>query len=295
MVKFNLLFISLLMVLTTAIENFENGTTINHRLLAPGQESSCVTKTLGRMGKGKPYPAIWWLHIPKCGSSFSNSAILYPRSKYRSPFPINDINHPKDVQHQILKASNVKELSRIIPQVAVMFRQPEQRLLSSYYYKLKLKNKCCWGDWGWNKMEQDQVLRDIERHKGPSITMSKFGGCQTKMIIGHGCMSSLHKVSKFDIDMAIKTMLKFKFVGILEEWTLSMCLFNRIMTGHNFIFKSQLINNRPTKGNTVSLYDIPANFKRDDDMLLYSKALLRFRNEILKYNITIQNCPIKCG
>jgi hypothetical protein len=185
----------------------------------------------------------------------------------------------------------------MIPQVVVMFRQPEQRLLSTFFYKQKYTSNCCWSDWGWNKAEQAEVLTKMNKHVGPTSTVGKFVGCQCRMILGRGCMSSsLPKLTSGDVERAVSRMLNFKFVGILEEWTLSMCLFNMIMTGERFIFKTQLLNNRPTKGGSVSSYTVPPEFPHDPfDGILYGRALTRFRHDISQRNISLSTCPIKCG
>ena len=102
---------------------------------------------------------VFWLHVPKCGTSFGLSAAAYPRSSERSPFPPRSGKWRScDVEHQSIPVSANKKLLR---SVVTMFRSPEDRRMSAYNWK-KQNPVCCKSDWGWTQAEEKRV-REIAR------------------------------------------------------------------------------------------------------------------------------------
>ena len=248
---------------------------------------------------GPPYLAnsrlrVWWLHIPKCGSSFSQSAMLYARSNSRKVFPTNTGEWPPGAQeHQLLPMTGT-EGKLALHEAVGMFRQPEQRLLSSFAWK-KSHAGCCMGDWGWNATEQFNVRQSMDRGLGPVETMGTFFGCQTNMVLGRGCFQRYPILSSSDVDVAIQRIHKFRFVGVMEEWLLSICLFNSVMTGERFVFKTQLVNNRATIGEGTRMYKVPVDLPLDRaDRMLYEEIQKRFWFDVSSRNISVENCPLRC-
>jgi hypothetical protein len=87
--------------------NIQNSKAI--KFAAASTAASCQSQVLHSLSQQTPHPAIWWLHIPKCGSSFSNSAVLYPRSKYRSPFPVNN-KKPSTIILRLCRTSDIESI-----------------------------------------------------------------------------------------------------------------------------------------------------------------------------------------
>ena len=71
----------------------------------------------------------------------------------------------------------------------------------------------------------------------------RFHGCQTNMLLAKGCMSEFAKTPQH-VQQAISYVEDFAFVGDVAQWNLSICLFNRILTGRRFALRHQLANVR---------------------------------------------------
>ena len=171
---------------------------------------------------GGPPPSLWWLHIPKCGTSFGETLKSFRAATDR----------PRSM-HPSLPAADapVELLSRTV----AMFRLPEERLVSAHGYIRALEGRCCTADWGWPQEVFRSVHRAIvDNGASPSQSVANFTGCQTNMVLGHGCMSR-HEYDGLSPEQvaarAIGRVRHFWFVGIVEEWELSMCLFNFLASG----------------------------------------------------------------
>uniref|UniRef100_A0A7S3PMZ9 Uncharacterized protein n=1 Tax=Aplanochytrium stocchinoi TaxID=215587 RepID=A0A7S3PMZ9_9STRA len=121
-----------------------------------------------------------------------------------------------------------------------MLREPAQRLLSAYNW-MKKRSGCCNFDWGWPKEIRLHFIGQFRTIGARAL--SSFTGCETNMILGRGCMSRNSTLD--DIDEAKRRIDLFKFVGLQEEWFMSICLFNYVMTGKRFVIKKQIVTVRP--------------------------------------------------
>ena len=184
---------------------------------------------------------LFWLHPPKCGSSFGTSVDAYRISPARS-----------HELHQTLPSP---------PETGTvgLFREPRERLLSSYDYILgsgwdeaHRQARCCWDDWGWPVSVFADVHRRILAGEPPNTTVAPFIGCQANMLIGHGCMSrhvadaSQTPSSSELLAKALDAVAQMRFVGLFASWRLSICLFNAMMTGVRFVLPYQMVNTRPS-------------------------------------------------
>ena len=169
---------------------------------------------------------VFWLHFPKCGSSFHDAVHGFPYHRSHKGG-----NHPT--------LSEVEDVSQLCATAAI-FRDPRQREASAYnwikhYYATKIRvpyspRGCCTADWGWKTDVWEQVHTNIVRNHSLSETVGAFKGCMTKMILGHGCMSTFN-ITETDYRVAIERLKTFKFIGIIDDWHNSVCLFNYLMTG----------------------------------------------------------------
>lgn len=249
---------------------------------------------------------LWWLHVPKCASSFNMSVAGYPRSPERTR-----------KQHQRLHADVASLAGRegrgassgpaSALQLVGFFRQPEARLLSAYLHmRRRVANvtgktivKCCNSDWGWPrktyKAVHQRIVGDALRGAGlnPAI-LAPFLGCQTNSVLGRGCMSG-KPVSSADLARAMELVSRFRFVGDVARWNESICLFNYIMTGRRFLLRHQLTNTRATPLKLYNQYrsqaathSVPAD---PVDRALYGFVSLRLSWELEAYGITQGSCP----
>ena len=105
-----------------------------------------------------------------------------------------------------------------------MFRRPAQRLISAF-----LHGKHAVGSGLWQRGQRDAQYDALNlsawaRHPG-------IAGCMTKMLTGHQCADGVAVTAQLVRD-ALRTLRgRFRFVGIVERWELSVCLYHRIL-GH---------------------------------------------------------------
>eukprot|EP00316_Scyphosphaera_apsteinii_P001709 CAMPEP_0119304130 /NCGR_PEP_ID=MMETSP1333-20130426/5428_1 /TAXON_ID=418940 /ORGANISM="Scyphosphaera apsteinii, Strain RCC1455" /LENGTH=293 /DNA_ID=CAMNT_0007306957 /DNA_START=379 /DNA_END=1260 /DNA_ORIENTATION=- len=112
--------------------------------------------------------------------------------------------------------------------IAAMFRHPAQRLISAF-----LDN---WHAWGISKHANRAQMKKIAptvdlwaRHDG-------VASCMTKMLAGLDCGGKLDSDADSKralLKRALHTLRSpaFAFVGLVEEWDASICLFHRMMGG----------------------------------------------------------------
>ena len=73
--------------------------------------------------------------------------------------------------------------------VVAIFREPRQRILSSYYWLKRKSGRCCGWDWGWTNSVSDDLKRKIRAGASPRSTVAHFKGCMTAMVTGGKCMA----------------------------------------------------------------------------------------------------------
>mmetsp|Transcript_111449 Transcript_111449/g.249095 ORF Transcript_111449/g.249095 Transcript_111449/m.249095 type:complete len:286 (+) Transcript_111449:62-919(+) len=237
---------------------------------------------------------IEWVHVPKAGSSFLNTLIhipgvcpALPTDLYVSQETMGFHCMPYFEAHYVPFIScNTSAwdphrlghpgIEKLPPggfeagkgHFMMMFRQPEQRFLSSYYYK-----------------------DEKEEHMDLEVLKLENSGCYTKMLTRNstGCKGS--PPTRAEVEEAkFRLQTGFSFVGITDQWDLSICLFS-------FMFKqtchsSQFLNTRPTKGDTSTDYDTSVlNGWRDPyDSELFDIAMVTFEANCKKYNISESSC-----
>lgn len=171
------------------------------------------------------------------------------------------------------------------PYFAGTFRQPEMRILSGYRRNMH-------GCWTCSKMEKEQEkrLRLMEYAK-------ELSGCVTKMLIGFRCGDSSHHLTDADVKWSIKVLhTGFVFVGILEEWPLSVCLFHAMFGGH--CHKREFENLHPgSVSNTYSFYRANIsdfnNWADPFDGAVYEAARSIFFANLQKHSVSISTCQRK--
>ena len=240
--------------------------------------------------------AVFWLHIPKCGSSFRSSVEMYPVDDAHStacpeecgPHIDNHVYLPMDASDET------------IGNVAAIFREPKQRLASQHAHMVKANKPPSWcakkgrdgGRWGWPSEADCQLVLE-KLSLGVDHALGSYDGCQTNMILGKQCMSQSyvqHPAKQDVVAEAVTRMHQFRFVGIQSEWFLSMCLFTYLQTGLRQVAEVQLENNRPTDGSVSSTYDGAGIHDDPLDGPLYTEASRRFWHDVKRFNISTASC-----
>lgn len=225
---------------------------------------------------------IKWMHIPKCGTSFETTLKLVNPHNYR----VGRFHAPlhKDVKDRTLK------------KFTTMLRDPSQRLASAYAWIKRFGNQ---GEQAKASCENtNRTLQDLlvmGNTPANDTCLASFTGCQTNMLIGNNCMAR-EQHDDSDIALAKGRLDKFFFVGIFEEWELSMCLLNFKLTGKRFVEQCQLDDHRatnvsiPKNERVATSYDVEGYPQDLSDEEIYRYAQGRFQQELNEYDISTESC-----
>ena len=96
-----------------------------------------------------------------------------------------------------------------------------------------------------------------------------------------------------DLPLALRRLHGFAFVGLTEEWTLSICLAHRILGGR--CRRNELTNIRPSEyGDDTAR--VLSNFTYEDayDSTVYDAIQARFWSDVARYNLTRAQCAREC-
>jgi len=261
-----------------------------------GYAKECVRRPIG--------DKLLWMHIPKAGSSFGNALITLSCDDLPDYAAYTPSLATKNLYQWITKSGyseRCASLSRQLEscsghfalstkgscstqsgQVVGMFRQPEQRILSAFHHT------------GYYQTMPWNCTRD-----NANVTLDVYktwqAGCATRMLTGSACMDE--KATPIDaatLQLAKQRLHDFAFVGLQEEWQLSMCLLSS-MTGMS-CHRRMLMNNRPSDGEASVTYDIkPLEGWRDSvDGSLYEEARTIFYQRLEEYGVTPNSCASTC-
>lgn len=263
---------------------------------------------------------ISWVHVPKCGTSFINTLFrhrgicpnfddhyLISRAKTGLPDEVQaalDSNRGlAAVDLSAFYAEHYKDLPQWCPGLdsqvqgfghkgvegnwprlaghsAIMVRQPQQRIISAYNHGRHL---CPWCNKSTTLAEYAAVAR----------------GCTTRMLTRDGspCVNSSLPTAA-ESELAVQRLRSgFAFVGLTEEWNLSMCLFHARFGGECTAL--ELLNTRPGKHRDAEhpdFYDIEELQGIEDpyDSLLYAEAKEIFWQDVNRFGLTVEKCRQMC-
>lgn len=253
---------------------------------------------------------IEWLHVPKTGSSFANSLIHLPgvcpgikeftsiAEGYESICPdetwkcntsaINvgrfdhfgvdfDLSSYADKRSDSWKCTPEPTggFNAAKGRLMMFVRQPEQRFLSEWSYLARL-----------NRTAHHYLAR----------AKVQAAGCMTKLLTQntYGCFEGTPP-TKGDVKKAIaRVQTGFSFIGDMDRWNLSVCLFNKMF--NQKCMHSQFQNSRPTNrgGHVSTKYDTAdLNGWRDPhDNAVYHAAIAIFEKNLKLYKVNDATCEI---
>jgi len=248
-----------------------------------------------------------WLHVPKAGSSLANTLLHTPTlcpgvgidevmNRTTSCQDCNDFND--GMLGNFRKAHGLNDLDATCPGLlkwgwhqaigdpgkfkkyykgkgVAMIRQPEQRLISSYKHDM-------------------HDMPDGFRASSISQYADVVQGCQVRMLTHHSDASSycgdMSELTSDDVKLAENRLEKFAFVGLTEEWDLSICLFRAMFGGS--CYGSDFGNTRLPRGVKTEGHDtsILNGFVDRFDGQLYQKAQDIFAAEMQRYGVNETSC-----
>lgn len=266
---------------------------------------------------------ITWLHIPRCGSSFVNVLIHHPGVCTGIPedlwveadddgFPLANFfdtykkwkyctggfMDPRIYRDPPGHNSVGPVFDQIKGHGVVMLRQPEQRILSAFHnnamgvfvdHRVDAKE--------YAQIEAGCMVKMLTRdnhHNDHSDEHTK--GMQGPCMEVHGAWPPTDD----EVELA-KTRLRtgFPFVGITDQWDLSVCLFHVMFGGRcqDKMFKqvrpfSFGHHNKLSNGD----YDVREleGWVDEADGALYDEAVRIFQSNLAKFGVSESNCPQIC-
>lgn len=270
---------------------------------------------------------VYWMHIPKAGISLLNTLILNkevcpfwaefadelnvtgllsPDGTFGEEAEVRQImmNHPTHFLKacpngfaytkealgprtigQHLPIDDIWENLKDVPaHPVVMIRQPEQRLLSDYYYMagadLNLTQQI--------KLSEGCQVRYFTRG------FRDFCDDSVPLTCKEHCLVQMAPVTDKEVMLAKSRLRDFAFVGITDQWDLSMCLWNAML--NQTCSSSQFTNLHKTKAKTSSSYDTSVlnGFVDAYDGAFYAEAVRIFKNNLIRYNVSEDVCKHAC-
>lgn len=277
-----------------------------HSMESMGQRGGVSERRLARTF---PLPEqVAWFHVPKAGSSFEFTLLGLPQlcsndagslETWATVIEVESLcpgiwtpswcfeKHSQlrvgdnDMRWSLCAESGffgkVASLGR---SVMGFFRQPEQRLLSDYYFS------CTDGSWTDDNCGKKDTY--FQTHQA----------CATKMLTStdsvEGHCQNIPEPTEADVALAETYLLQsFAFIGITEQWDLSVCLFNaKFGTPCS---EKQFLNSRlwhTNASDVATLYDVVFldGFVDKHDNVLYDRALEIFAHELVQFGVTTQSC-----
>ncbi|CAJ1417433.1 unnamed protein product [Effrenium voratum] len=247
---------------------------------------------------------MYWVHFPKAGSSFVNVLVQQPGFCRLGQDMLVDEEHlgqcfltkfmdlcwekcdPQHLQcqeeiHECLGTKFFEVEGRMVG----MFRQPEQRILSMYY-----------------DSSHSFLNHDVECPETPppypplSVFKEEMAGFYTLQLAvdcpihepGFQYPPRTHSMA----EEAVRRVKGFAFVGITEEWDLSVCLFHAMFGGACHAAEFENVRPGPSEMKTKWGYDtsVLEGFRDEFDGMVYQEALKIFRQNALLHNVSLESC-----
>jgi hypothetical protein len=239
---------------------------------------------LGRVQTRNAGMTIWWLHIPKTGTSFGNVLVTtlckLPPGVYVGPplhgikplpIPINCLNHFMHFSSENQKLHDHIRLPDDFPDykhVVTVVRDPVSRVKSHLNHILTFKYH----------QQHNKTLQLLQQHP---LNCSAFR--HEVPILDFGVEMIVRNLNSKKACLAIRT---FAFVGIFEFWEASMCLFHFSFGGQ--MSASDFVNVRKSvysKAMAPTIEQV-AQCQQEAEMTMYKCAIHEFFTRLSRSNCT---------
>jgi len=275
---------------------------LQHQLELSAQNVSKQVRTTSQGATAELLAAepLRWLHVPKCGTSFLNALIHLPGlcpdadRAYRvdtavlgSSFELSFYGDcPQVCDTNLLQCLTASQRHAGIGSsyedlkghLVTMLRDPLQRSLSAFYDPK-------WPHGTTTDMSPATYAAEVQK------------GGMTCQIMRDGIMDppgkECQELTEVDARLAAARLREgFAFVGITEEWDLSICLLHRVFGGQ--CLASDFEDTRPSVEGEHTGHDYNVSqlggFEDPVDGTLYSEARQIFFEKLLEYNVTHESC-----
>jgi hypothetical protein len=259
----------------------------------------------------------YWMHVPKTGSTFESVLLgnptLCPGFMHHDRTGLLDPSISSDAYRGLMASPFYNSVVRTACPGAfhkgalgnhnglasmadderrghglVMLRQPEQRLISSY-----------------NDGQHDWAL-ELAPAKNLVGYAHAVAGCTVKMLTRSGtdvCVNQTKPLDSEVTEAVLRIEEDFAFVGLTDEWRLSICLFHAMFGGVANEIELMAVGSTHTTvgvGRTVvdtSQYNtsVLEGFTDSFDGPVYEKATYRFQRDIQLYGLSEDSCASILG
>lgn len=257
-----------------------------------------------------------WLHIPKCGDSFANVILAFSELWFPCPAPGAEVTNDRDACDAIFleaTAACPSVMTSLFPEgsdrgfcghallgvtyeqtsghIVAMFRQPEQRILSSYY---GTKEDGSFGAGGWVSPQPPSSA--LEFALAAQGCMAKvLARAQTTGGITGTDPCAPPAVSSEEVALAKARVREgFAFVGLTDLWDMSICLFHAKFGGA--CLASDVANIHPGPNSSAEPYDpsVLEGFKDEADGAVYDTAYSVFLEDLERFGLSDVACAQLC-
>lgn len=253
-----------------------------------------------------------FVHVPKCGTSFVNALLHLPGM---CPYMSEDfVAEDKGAEIRITARRLVEKIDLWCPgsfaaegradfmdhsglggiykssvegHGFVMLRQPEQRLISAYFYGQHSWPLWYFGRWAKDLSEYAHVMSGCAVRM---FTRKGDGGSGEDPMMPTVC-GDPEPATAAEVKLAKQRLASgFVFVGLTDEWDLSICLLHNIFGGA--CLASDFANMRPGDNSSDALYDTSElkGYKDLADGALFDEASAMFSQQLQRYGVNYQSC-----
>lgn len=260
-----------------------------------------------------------WVHVPKCGSGLINTLIHLPGVCPGVPRFLR-VNQQTFSEAFVVNFQKRYPLHKFCPRGffpghwgtheginrdfdahyaghgVIMLRQPEQRIISGWFPHdgLIFNAQQSWP-------YPHRLARNIKEYA------RVVSGCATKMLtrdgvpfrpLGHfgGPCGDPRPPSTHEILLGQRRLNAFAFVGLTEEWHMSICLFRAMYGGR--CLKSEFANTRPGDRRhgkaPYSVKKLLGNYRDPYDGPLYREGVRLFWQRVRQFKLTREGCARTC-
>jgi hypothetical protein len=247
-----------------------------------------------------------WVHVPKTGSTFLNVLLLHPgicpswpaTKAVVSPDIFEELNasvfcpgafsttyHPVGpMGHDGIGDVYEANAGRGV----IMLRQPEQRLMSGY---LHVTNESRPHGWPHPEAPPENFREYADVMSGCVVKMLTRGG---RAIRADPNVCAGPAATDAETALAVTRLGDgFPFVGLTDEWKLSVCLFLAMFGGE--CRPQMLENTRPGRSRTRSNdYAVDEDFRDWVDREVYEEGLQIFNRNLAIFGVTPESCDVMC-
>lgn len=264
---------------------------------------------------------IAWLHIPKTGSNFG-TALMHlanhslPKNAmikqdswgdhfYRWPPEIwfNDDIFWTPVygkKHGFGWHSSLDEDIMQRYQIFTMMRRPNHLGWSAYNYFLGPEHRRLISPISYAYVMQGVMTNMISGTLGKDglkclvASAPRFANWSLRPSSQHTNFFPKRCPVKGDIQKSIARLHNFAFVGLVEKWDLSICLFSIMFNApcRNVMFHKTHVTNMKKSNRTIGREHL---FSHRDDDHIYNISQRIFARNLLIYNVSENKCIARCG